>query len=102
MLRNVLAVVAGLTLGSLLNMALVTVSSSLIPPPEGADMTTVEGLKAAMPSLEAKHFFFPFLAHALGTLVASFVAVKIASVQTSWRSRLSSVCCFCWAASPLP
>ena len=41
-------------------------------------MTTVEGLTAAMPRLEAKHFVFPFLAHALGTLVAALVAVLIA------------------------
>jgi hypothetical protein len=81
MFRNILAIVAGLILGSLVNMALVTVSSALIPPPPGADMTTVEGLKAAMPLMEAKHFLFPFLAHALGTLVASFVGVKIAVGQ---------------------
>jgi hypothetical protein len=78
MLRNILGIVAGFVLGSALNMALVTVSSSVIAPPTGADMTTVEGLKAAMPRLEAKHFVFPFLAHALGTLVAALVAAAIA------------------------
>ena len=78
MLRNILGIVAGFALGSVVNMALVTVSSSVIAPPAGADMTTVEGLKAAMPRLEAKHFVFPFLAHALGTLVASLVAATIA------------------------
>ena len=78
MLRNILGIVIGLVLGSMVNMAFVTVSASVIAPPPGADMTTVEGLTAAMPRLEAKHFVFPFLAHALGTLVAALVAVLIA------------------------
>lgn len=70
-------IVIGLMLGSFVNMAFVTISSSVIAPPAGADMTTVEGLTAAMPRLEAKHFVFPFLAHALGTLVAALVAVSL-------------------------
>jgi hypothetical protein len=78
MLRNILGIVVGLVLGSVVNMAFVTVSASVVAPPPGADMTTVEGLTAAMPRLQAKHFLFPFLAHALGTLVASLVAVLIA------------------------
>jgi len=78
-LRNILGIVAGFILGSVVNMGLVTVSSSVIAPPAGADMTTVEGLQAAMPRLEAKHFVFPFLAHALGTLVASLAAATIAA-----------------------
>ena len=78
MLRSILGIVIGLVLGSMVNMAFVTVSASVIAPPPGADMTTVEGLTAAMPRLEAKHFVFPFLAHALGTLVAALVAVLIA------------------------
>ena len=79
MLRNILGIMVGVVLGSMVNMALVTVSSALIAPPTGADMTTVEGLRAAMPRMEAKHFVFPFLAHALGTLVASLVAAAIAA-----------------------
>ena len=44
-------------------------SSSLIPPPEGADVTTLEGLKTSMHLFQPKHFLMPFLAHALGTLL---------------------------------
>jgi hypothetical protein len=77
MLRTIFGIVTGLVLGSVVNMAFVAISSSAIAPPAGADMTTVEGLTAAMPRLEAKHFLFPFLAHALGTLVAALVAVSI-------------------------
>lgn len=77
MLRTFFGIVVGLGLGSLVNMAFVTISSSVIAPPPGADMTTVEGLTAAMPLLGPKHFLFPFLAHALGTLVAALVAVSL-------------------------
>lgn len=76
-LRSIVAVVAGVVLGSLVNMAFVMASGHVIPPPAGADMTTMEGLSAAMPLLEPRHFLFPFLGHALGTLVGAFVAAKI-------------------------
>lgn len=79
MLRNVLGIIAGFVLGNIVNMVFVMISTAVVAPPPGADMTTVEGLTAAMPLLEPKHFLFPFLAHALGTLVASLVAVKIAA-----------------------
>ncbi len=78
-LKNILAVIAGLVIGSAVNMGLITISGSIIPPPEGVDLTTTEGLKAAMHLFEPKHFIFPFLAHALGTGVGAFVAALIAA-----------------------
>ena len=78
-LRNILAVIAGFIVGSIVNGLLISISSSVIPPPEGADTSTMEGLQAAIPLFEPKHFLFPFLAHALGTLVGAFVAAKISS-----------------------
>ena len=69
MLRNILGFVAGLIVGGIVNMALINFGPMVIPPPAGADITTMEGLQAAMPLFEPKHFVFPFLAHALGTLV---------------------------------
>jgi len=73
-LQGLLAVVAGFVLGSVVNMALITVSGKIIPPPTGADVTTMQGLKAALPLFEARHFIFPFMAHASGTLVGAMVA----------------------------
>lgn len=78
LLRVLLAVAAGFVLGSVVNLALLTVNSKVIPPPAGADVTTMEGLKAALPLFEARHFIFPFMAHALGTLVGAFVACWLA------------------------
>ena len=77
-LRNILAIVAGLVIGSTVNMTLIKSSALIIPPPDGADLTTSEGLKAAMHLFEPMHFIFPFLAHALGTFFGAFVAAIVA------------------------
>ena len=78
-LRNILAVLAGLVIGSIVNMGFVMVSGQVIPPPAGADVTTLEGLRASIHLFEPKHFLFPFLAHAFGTLAGAFVAAKLAA-----------------------
>lgn len=78
-LKNITAVIAGIIFGSLVNMGIINISGSVIPPPEGSDATTMEGLKASMSLFEPKHFIMPFLAHALGTFAAAFLATKIAA-----------------------
>ena len=77
-LRNILAVVAGLIIGSAVNMGLIMISGNVIPPPAGVDVTDMESLKSSMHLFEPKHFIFPFLAHAFGTLVGAFIAALIA------------------------
>lgn len=77
--KNILAIVLGLVIGSIVNMGLITISGSIIPPPNGVDNTTMEGLKESMHLFQPKHFIFPFLAHALGTLVGAILAAKIAA-----------------------
>lgn len=77
--KNILAVIVGLVAGSLVNMGIIMISGSIIPPPEGVDNTTVEGLKAGMHLFQPKHFLFPFLAHALGTFVGALLAAIIAA-----------------------
>jgi len=78
-LRNILAVVAGMIIGSLVNMGLIMISGKVIPPPAGVDVTNMESLKSSMHLFEPRHFIFPFLAHALGTLVGAYVAFIIAA-----------------------
>ena len=82
-IRLVLAVVAGLVIGSLVNMSLILVSGSVIPPPAGADVTTTEGLKASLHLFKPRHLIFPFLAHSLGTFVGALVAALLAPGRTS-------------------
>jgi hypothetical protein len=77
-LRNVLAVVAGFLIGSMVNMGILHFGGSIIPAPEGVDVTDIESIKASMHLYETKHFVMPWLAHALGTLVGAFIAVKLA------------------------
>lgn len=82
-LKNILAIIVGAAVGSMVNMLLITISGTIIPPPAGADVTTFEGLKATIHLFEPKHFIFPFLAHALGTLTGAFVAAKLAANNKS-------------------
>jgi uncharacterized membrane protein YqgA involved in biofilm formation len=78
-IRNILAVVAGIAIGSVVNMGLINVGGNAIPLPAGVDVATTEGLKASMHLFEPRHFVFPFLAHAIGTLVGAAVAAIIAA-----------------------
>src|SRR5688572_32998769 len=79
-LRNVLAVVAGIAIGGVVNMALIALSPSLIPPPAGVDVGNAESLSKAMPLFEPRHFVMPFLAHAIGTLAGALAAYLIAAI----------------------
>lgn len=78
-LKNILAVIAGIIIGMIVNMGIIMISGIIIPIPEGLDNTTTEGLKAGMHLFEAKHFIMPFLAHALGAFIGAFVAAKLAA-----------------------
>lgn len=78
LLRNILAVLCGIVIGSAANMALVWLGPLLVAPPSGVDMTSAEGLAAGMHQLQPLHFLFPFLAHAVGTFVGALLAYGIA------------------------
>ena len=57
--KNIITIIAGEFLGSLVNMGIIMISGSIIPPPEGADITTLEGLKASMHLFQSKFFILP-------------------------------------------
>ena len=80
-IKNILAILTGIVIGSLVNMGIILISGSIIAPPDGADVTTTEGLKASMHLFQPKHFIFPFLAHALGTFVGAFLAALLAGTH---------------------
>ena len=77
--KNSLAVVGGIVVGGIVNMGLIMISGSIIPPPEGVDPTSMESLQENMHLFGTRHFVFPFLAHALGTLVGALIAARIAA-----------------------
>lgn len=78
-LKNTLAVVVGILVGGAVNMALVTLSPSLIPPPAGVDVTNAESLGRAMHLFQPRHFIMPFLAHSVGTFAGALAAYLIAA-----------------------
>ncbi|MFN9392742.1 MAG: hypothetical protein ACK57W_05395 [Flavobacteriales bacterium] len=84
-LRNILSVIAGVVSGSVVNMGIIHYGSILIPSPNGTDLTTAEGIRAALPLLEPKHYIVPFLAHALGTLLGALLALRLSGrASTAW------------------
>lgn len=76
--RNILAVIIGWLGGSLVNMGLIQ-TGHIILPIEGIDLNDMDALAAIMPTLEFEYFVFPFLAHAIGTLVGAAIAGLIAA-----------------------
>lgn len=89
--RNILAVILGVVIGSVVNGFIISISGKVIPPPTDADVTTMEGLKASMHLFEPKHFLMPFLAHALGTFVGALVAILIAASHKFYLALTVSV-----------
>jgi hypothetical protein len=77
--KNFLAVIAGVVVGSFVNIALVNIGPSVVPLPEGADVSTMENLRDSMKMFTPVNFIFPFLAHALGTLAGAFIAAKFSA-----------------------
>lgn len=84
-IRNSIAALAGIVVGGAVNMGMILISGSIIPPPAGADVTTMEGLLESMHLFQPKHFLMPFLAHALGTLVGALLtAYSVVSEPKKW------------------
>ena len=92
-LKNILAIVLGLLIGGTVNAGIIMVSGYIIPPPEGTDLKTMEGLVTAMPLMEPKHFLMPFLAHAFGTLVGAILA---ASMAVNYKMRFAMIIGICF------
>lgn len=86
LVRNVLAILAGIVVGGGVNSALIMLSPSLIPPPAGVDVNSAESLSASMHLFQPQHFIMPFLAHAVGTLAGALVAYLIAA---SYKTRFA-------------
>ncbi len=77
--KNILAVIAGILVGMVVNYSLITIGSSIIPAPDGVDVNDVNSLKDNVHLFQFKHFIFPFLGHALGTLAGAFIAARTAA-----------------------
>jgi len=78
-LRGILSLVLGLVVGSAVNMGLIVAGSALVPAPPGVDPSDARSIAESIHLFEPKHFAFPFLAHALGTLAGAIVAYAVAA-----------------------
>ncbi len=80
-LRNIIALILGLAVGMVVNMSLVNMGYSLTPIPgfDPNDPESMANLSEVYKNLDFKFYVFPFLAHALGTLVGAFVAALTAA-----------------------
>jgi hypothetical protein len=76
LLRNVLAVLSGLVVGSVVNMGLIYIGNTLVPAPSGVDVNDPASINLHMADYGPLHFMVPFLAHALGTLAGAWVAAR--------------------------
>ncbi len=81
LLRNILAVIVGFVIGSVVNMAIVIVGPMVIPLPAGIDMSDADKFAENLKLLKPANFIAPLLAHALGTLIGAFVAANIAATH---------------------
>lgn len=79
--RNILVVIVGLVAGCAVNLGLVNLGPVVVPLPEGADVSSFEGLKESMKLFKPANFLFPFLGHAVGTLVAALVIAKFVTTS---------------------
>lgn len=78
-LRNVLAVVLAIPVGAAVNMSIIMLSGSIIPPPDGVDPNDMASINANIDKFQPIHFLMPFLAHALGAFSGALVAALIAA-----------------------
>ena len=76
--KLVLAVLLGAIIGGIVNMALIMLSSSIVPLPEGINPADMNSLAENIHLFKPINFLMPFLAHALGTLVGAIIAGLIA------------------------
>lgn len=78
--RNTLAFLAGVVALAVAKSAAIALGNAVIPPPTGADLSTIEGFKAAIPLFEAKQWLPAFFEHSISSLaggaVAAFLAVS--------------------------
>jgi hypothetical protein len=77
MLRNILAVIAGLVVGMAINMALVQLNIVFFPLPEGVDVTNSEQMREAIEGMPSAAWILVFVAHLAQAFVGGWVAARL-------------------------
>ena len=76
-MRNVFAVIVGLVIGMVANMALIMLNAVFYPMPEGMDMNDYEQLNAHIATLPTLAFILPLLAHLSQAFVGGWFAARL-------------------------
>lgn len=79
-LQNVLAVAGGWIIGGIVNYSLILLGHTMFPI-AGIDPNDMEAMAEIAPSLSMEHYIFPFLAHAIGTLIGAFIAARFSAFK---------------------
>lgn len=79
MLRDIGAVLAGMVVGGVANMAVILVSWAIWPMPEGMDMNDPEALQAYIATLPVAALLMAVLAHLLQAFLGGWVAARISA-----------------------
>lgn len=78
MARNIIAVIAGLAVGMVVNMALILLNSYVLyPMPEGMDMQDTEQMNAYIRTLPTAAFFVVLAAHLGQAFVGGWTAARL-------------------------
>lgn len=78
-LRNVLAIVAGVVVGLVVITSVQFVNNVIFPPPPGIDLSDPAAMKAAVGSLPAGAFIVLILGYLVGTTAGCWTAGRIAA-----------------------
>lgn len=78
-LRNVGAMIAGLVVGMIVNLALVQLNTVLFPLPDGVDLADRARMRDAIQDLPAAAWILVFVAHLGQSFVGAWVAARLGS-----------------------
>jgi len=76
-LRNIAAVIAGLVVGMIVNLALIQLNTVFFPLPDGVDMTNTAQLKDAVQGMPAAAWILVIAAHLGQAFVGGWVAARL-------------------------
>ena len=77
MLRNIAAVIAGLVVGMIINLALIQLNTVFFPLPDGVDMTNTAQMKDAIQGMPAAAWILVIAAHLGQAFVGAWVAARL-------------------------
>ena len=95
MFRNILGVLAGLIVGSVVNMGIIQLNNVLFPMADGLDMMNPDDMVQHVKALPASGFILVYVAHIGGALVGALVAAAISRTGKLWSAIVVGILFLC-------